>query len=301
MKLLNKKDRISFRAYNLLVTFVILFVAYGCQKVDLDAIDNLSSNKIAVIGHGGIGFESTQNPLPHDSYSSIMKAVEAFGVDGVEMDIQMSADGVIFMYHDNTLETMTDCAGCILYTNSEVLKNCRYRASVRSNLFLNEKLSPVEIIFERFSKLQVKPTMILDIKEALPNCGDFDFDNYVAQFTDEIIRLIVKYDALDWCIVESEKLKFMTALKEKLPTLKLSFIPNYHTEEEIIDSAERGFYMISSRNDLISKEFSKFIHDNGLRVAIYSVKTKDGSIEAVKKSPDFIYTDNIGLLQEILR
>jgi len=82
--------------------------------------------------------------------------------------------------------------------------------------------------------------------------------------------------------------------------VKLSFIPSNQTEEEVINAAEKGFYMISLHNDKISNEYAQFIHDNGLRVAIYGIKIRSGAIDAINKSPDFIYTDNIILLQEIL-
>ena len=288
------------RKYNFLV-FATIFLVSGCQKVDLNEINNLNGNQISIIGHGGIGFESLQNPLPHNSYSSVVKAVEAYGVEGVEVDIQLSSDGVLFMYHDNTLESLTDCAGCVLFNASEVLKNCRYRSSIRSNLFLNETLSPIEDIFKKFVEWPVQPILILDIKEAMPTCGAFVFEDYVQKIVDEIARLIIKYNALDWIIVEAEKMVFLRALQEKLPTIRLSFIPNYHLEEEVVDAAENGIYLISCRNDLITKEFSNFIHANGLRVAIYSVRTREGTIRAINKSPDFIYTDNIILLQEILK
>ena len=88
----------------------------SCEKVDLDGINNLNDNKITLIGHGGIGFESAQNPLPHNSITSLTKAIDAYGVEGVEADIQLSADDKIFMYHDNTLESGTDCGGCVFFS-----------------------------------------------------------------------------------------------------------------------------------------------------------------------------------------
>ncbi len=290
-----------FKAYNCLILFVILFSTNGCQKVDLNQINNLNGNKIDVIGHGGAGFESAQNALPHDSFSSLVKAVEAYGVDGVEVDVQLSADGVLFMYHNNFLDVRTDCFGCIFLKESEALKNCRFRSSLRSNLFLNEKLSTLESVLERFAQRPMKPKVIFDVKLVPSECGDLDYDHYQQRFVDEIARLIIKYDAIDWCFVESDRFDFLMSLKEKLPNVKLSFIPNYHTEEEIVEAANNGIYMISTRNDLTSKSLVQLSHENGVLVAIYGVKIRSGAIEAINKSPDFIYTDNIILLQEMLR
>ncbi len=300
--MINKSINKGFeRLYNGLIVLAILFLWNACQKVDLNEINNLNGNRITLIGHGGIGFESPQNALPHDSFSSLTKAVEAFGTEGVEVDIQLSADGTLFMYHDDVLETGTDCFGCVFYKESEELLNCRFRSSFRSNLFLNEKLDKLESVLQVFALRPIKPKVIFDIKFALEACGDFDYDTYEERFVAEIARLITKYDALDWCYVEAGKFDFLMALQEKLPAIKLSFITGSYEEEEIIEVANNGIYMISSTNNAISKEFVQFIHEQGLRVAIYGVKIRSAAVEAINKSPDYIYADNIILLQEMLR
>ncbi len=294
-------DNYLFKTYNGLIVFVILFSLNGCQKTDLDEINNLNGNKITIIGHGGLGFESAQNALPHDSFSSLTKAVEAYGVEWVEADIQLSADDVFFTFHSPFLETETDCFGCIFFKESEALKNCRYRSSLQSSRFLDEKLGTLESLLQRFSERPIKPTVVLDIKLAIPECGDFDFNNHQQRFMDEMVRLITKYDASDWCVVDAAELDFLAALKEKLPSIKLSLKTGYFSEDEAIYAVSKGVYMISCDNDLTTKEYVQMCHENGLRVAIYGVKERNGAIEAINKSPDYIFTDNIILLQQMLR
>ena len=187
------------------------------------------------------------------------------------------------------------------FQDSETLKNCRYRSSPQSNLFLNEKLDQLETLLQNFSERATKPIVIFDVKLSLRECGDFDYDDYQERFISEIARLITKYDALDWCYVEGVNFDFLMALQTKLPGVKLSYIPNTHKEEEIAEAANRGVYMISLANTLISGEMVQFAHEKGLRVAIYGVKIRSSAITAINKSPDYIYTDNIVLLQEMLR
>lgn len=289
------------KTYNLLLIFAILFLITGCQKVDLSEINNLNGNKITLIGHGGIGFSSPQNALPHNSFSSLTKAVEAYGLEGVEVDVQMSSDSVIFMYHDKVLETSTDCFGCVFFKESESLINCRYRSGFRNNLFINENLRSIESVLKRFSERPTKPLVIMDVKLALEECGNFDNAVHRQQFLEAIASLIDNYNAQEWCFVESDDLDFLMDLKEILPEVKLSLIPILYSEEEVIEAAGKGVYMISGSNDVMTKAYAQFIHDNGMRLAIYSVKIRKAAIEAINNSPDYIYTDNIILLQEMLR
>ena len=60
-----------------------------------------SMGKFIKIGHRGAPFLAHENTL-----NSFIKAVEA-GIDGIEMDVQYSADKQLIVYHDWTLETFT--------------------------------------------------------------------------------------------------------------------------------------------------------------------------------------------------
>ena len=57
-----------------------------------------------------IGHRGACGHAPENTIISIRKALE-IGVDGVEFDIQMSADGVPVVIHDDTLERTTNGKG----------------------------------------------------------------------------------------------------------------------------------------------------------------------------------------------
>ena len=86
---------------------VLLLLTTACKKVEDGPIENLNGGIIRVVGHAGLGFESTLTPYPSNTLSSIRKAVEGFNADGVEVDVQLSKDSVPVLYHDNTLESLT--------------------------------------------------------------------------------------------------------------------------------------------------------------------------------------------------
>ena len=66
-----------------------------------------SSNQLLVIGHRGAKGHIAENTLP-----SIAKAIE-LGVDGVEIDIFKCASGELVVFHDKTLEKLTNATGYI--------------------------------------------------------------------------------------------------------------------------------------------------------------------------------------------
>ena len=66
-----------------------------------------SSHQLLVIGHRGAKGHIAENTLP-----SIAKAIE-LGVDGVEIDIFKCASGELVVFHDKTLEKLTNATGYI--------------------------------------------------------------------------------------------------------------------------------------------------------------------------------------------
>jgi glycerophosphoryl diester phosphodiesterase len=60
-----------------------------------------------VIAHRGSGVGSTENTLRG------MKMAVAWGVDGIEIDVRQSQDGVLVVIHDETLERTTNGEGLV--------------------------------------------------------------------------------------------------------------------------------------------------------------------------------------------
>src|SRR6478736_6397135 len=76
-------------------------------------------NKILNIGHRGAkGYE------PENTLSSFQKALD-LKVDGIELDVYLSSDGEIVVFHDETLNRMTDGKGYISQYSLSELKDFR--------------------------------------------------------------------------------------------------------------------------------------------------------------------------------
>jgi hypothetical protein len=106
--------------FQILIIGTIL-VINSCSKEK-----DVSYSNIEIYGHGGNGFESFINPLPTNSFESIQKAVEALNANGVEVDVQVDKDGKLWLYHDELLDTKTNCTGCIGDLNSSYINSCNY-------------------------------------------------------------------------------------------------------------------------------------------------------------------------------
>ncbi|WKB37060.1 glycerophosphodiester phosphodiesterase family protein [Terrilactibacillus sp. S3-3] len=62
---------------------------------------------IAIFAHRGLSIEYPENTM------SAFKAAEQAGADGIELDVQLSKDGVPVIIHDESLERTTNGAGFV--------------------------------------------------------------------------------------------------------------------------------------------------------------------------------------------
>lgn len=277
------------------ILFLVLFIS-SCQKPE--AVTNLSNNKIAVIGHAGNGLPGLNNDLPANSWAGVIKALEVYNADGVELDIKLSADSVLFMYHDKELDDMTSCLGCTYNYQSADLAKCSLKPVLTA---LEEKhyLTPVENVLKRYQNYAKKPIIFFDLHAEL-GCGisEEKLKWYYSATLYAIDALLTKYDAYDQVMVQANSFIWTQEARNKYPKIKV-FVDTDIDEQVIDQAADNGFYGIASKDHEITKEEVAFAHARGLRVQLYGVGG-DGFVTAINKSPDYILADNIPLLQSIL-
>jgi glycerophosphoryl diester phosphodiesterase len=283
------------------ILFSLVILAFcGCDKVEFDQIKNLNNNRIQIIGHGGSGFHSINNQLPHNSFTSIINAVEQLGADGVEIDIQISKDETLFMYHDEKLHTLTDCNDCLYNHDAEYIKKCRYNNNFDVNIFTDEKIRPLEEAVIRFSKRKIKPIILLDVKTVLACSDGISTEASVrTSMSSAIATLIIKHSAWDWIYVESDDVQLLQEVKQINPNIKC-ILYQAISPETIRIAKENNFFGFVCSNVTTSADEVKLAHDANLYVVLFSVKSRNGVMEAIKKNPDFIETDSILLLQQAL-
>lgn len=94
-------------------------VLVGCGDCGDDRASPASG--VRIIGHRGSGDSAPENPWPENTLPSIEAAMR-HGADGVEVDVRLSADGVLVLMHDGTVDRTTDGAGCVNGLTLEALK-----------------------------------------------------------------------------------------------------------------------------------------------------------------------------------
>ena len=259
----------------------------SCQKEEY-VISNLNGNQIDVLGHGGMGIS---NLYPMNSLESIANCI-SLQADGSEMDVQLTADSVLVLFHDGNLDNSTDISGVVnSMTWSEVVA-----ANYTNAPYGNYNVIKVDDLFSNLVDY-AKYSFTFDVKLYTENP---DYQQYIEVFSDEIIQMFNKYGLYNNVYVESQDPEFLQLLQAKKPEIGVYYYPQTF-DDGFARAMQFGFRGISISTDAITKENVQTAHDNGLFVTIWGVDTKERNREAILKNPDMIQTDKVDFLVKELQ
>jgi len=86
------------------------------QRIDALAPANLA--------HRGAGPNRQGNTFAENSLAAFRDAMRR-GADGVELDVELTADGELLVLHDDTLDRTTTCTGCLSALSFDAARQCR--------------------------------------------------------------------------------------------------------------------------------------------------------------------------------
>jgi glycerophosphoryl diester phosphodiesterase len=256
-----------------------------CKKdPDLFAISNLENNKVKAFGHGGMGIRSL---WPIDSYESLQNAMTSGG-DGSEMDLQMSSDSVLFLYHAADLSESTHCSGKLNDFVAADL-NCEYKSLAHNGIKI--------CTLSRFlDNLPADTTLMLTFECKL----DQLHPQQLKTFANALLKVIDHYRLQNRLLIESTNPSFLKGLQERAPHLKLFF---YHdVVDYTLQTADTmNLFGVTLNMDLVSLADVQEAHRRGLRVSLFNQQTKSDNVKCLKLSPDFMQTDQLAHLIKILK
>lgn len=270
------------------LVLILLIITTSCKKKELPEIQNLNNNQITILGHGGLGYHSIFNNYPPNSLESIRTAFD-YPETGSEVDVQLSADGILILYHDRDLEKRTYCGGLINDHKTDQVLACNYRPINMGITTKRYPLTDLEDVLKVAVQKKHKPVISLDIK-LYPGSGK-DSGDYQTEFANELFRLISEYNYQDKILVECPEIPFLRQMQKLDPSIRTFVYLGF--DDALTAAWENGFYGITIHSRKVDDEQIVLAHNQNIRVMVFGVKTENQIKKALQKSPDYIQTDNI--------
>ncbi len=272
----------------------------ACTPVDERPVQNLNGGKVRVMGHAGSGFESAINPYPSNTLTSIRRTIEGYNADGTELDVQLTQDSMLVLYHDGTLESMTECEGYPYESLGTTITNCRYRTDFNSHILQDEHLITLDDILGRYQNTPFQPHFDFDLK--VPEVPNLNYPRFRAQMARRLAATVARYGGealLPHINFGAGDVDLLLAVRREIPNASLHLDSN-DFEDALPKIIQNNFAGLITSNESVTAEQVKRAHAAGREVTLFSVLRRPEMIEAVDKDPDAIEADNILLLQQIL-
>ena len=172
------------------------------------------------------------------------------GANGIETDVQKTKDGILVLFHDDTLERVTGEKGAISdYTFDELQK-----FNVKKDAFIDKI-----VMFEDF----LKKFAFRDITFAI----ELKFEGYEKEVAD----LIYKYKIEEKAVVTSFNFNCIAKIKEYAPALKTGFLTSDDSDETFRKMKDAGVFEYCPKAEIITKEKVDMWHKSGFNVRAWGV------------------------------
>ena len=200
---------------------------------------------------------------PENTLSSFYAGVD-MGANGIENDIQRTKDGVLVVFHDDTIDRVTDGNGKISdYTYEELLcftvSNKKYGRS--------DKIMTFDEFLKYFAWRDL--TFAIELKQY--------------GIASEVIDTIDRYGARDKVIITSFKYEELVAAREYDNDIRLGLLYWGATDAERIEKlkAINAYQACPKALDLTAEEL-KLIYENGFECRAWGIS----DIEIMRKTTD---------------
>lgn len=210
-----------------------------------------------VVAHRG-----SSGTAPENTIASFRQAIIS-GAHCIEIDIQVTSDGIPVVFHDKWLSRTTNGAGLIQSVTFKELQKFDSGEWFSKN-FIGEKIPSLENILSL-----AKSDILINVE--LKNLG-LNFKRHI----EKIIDLVEQYDYNDKTIVSSfyyNQLAFLKKIAPKIPTAAIRIPKDTTLPSEIAQKIEcQGFVCsIFELDEIISQD----VQNSGLFLGVYSVDSPE--------------------------
>lgn len=280
---------------------VLLLALVGCGD-DGDGGGQTPANEVvrarieslapaANIGHRGTGVNRTGHALPENSIPSFLAALDQ-GADGIELDVELTADGALLVMHDDTLDRTTTCVGCVSARTLAEAQECWLRDG--DGRPTSDHPPTLEEVYEA---LPPDTLVNVELKVFEPPC--LTETTGAATLARAAVAVVQSLGASERTLFSSFDLAAATSVKQEDPGLYSALLAAVPEARDIQEAVELGLDAIHPLV-FVPGEVVQAILDAGLQVNIWTVNTPQFMNDSLDKGVTAIITDEPALLREVI-
>ena len=192
---------------------------------------------------------------PENTLSAFYAGVD-MGADGIETDVHMTRDGVLVLFHDDTLDRVTDGAGAVSdHTYIQLLeytvRNAEYGRM--------DKIATLEDLIRYFGWRAL--TFAVELKQA--------------GIESAVIDMLNKYGMRDKVILTSFDFDNLARAKRYAPDYRVGYLYGPNEKQAVEKIRTIGGEQLCPKAEMLTPEMVEEYHAMGLSVRAWGVKDEE--------------------------
>jgi len=284
-------SKYSFLTGATLLLLAVLHLA-GCT-----ASKPVANPKLLVLGHAGSGFFTPISPFnfrPPSSWRGVRRALLR-GADGVEVDLQLSQDSVVMLYHDPGLENSSTGQGCVSQHPAAGLVQLRYRGGWPYDWIQHERPITFDTLLARLNRRPTFPHLHLDLHEDDPCLPAGHQLDRVPSLIRQLARSLRRYHVpLAPLLLVTQEASTVRLVRATVPGLRIGL-------EIATDDFAAGLRVAKTEKvhtvvldaDRVTPQQSAQAHAAGLAVVVFGGRSPKDVRRVLATQPDELEVDNV--------
>lgn len=230
----------------------------------------------AIFAHRGFSSQAPENTIP-----AFLKAVE-FGADGIELDVQLSADGEIVVFHDSILDRTTNGNGKVSDYFLTSLKKLD-AGSWFSNDYKGVNIPTLQEVFN-----DVPDNFLINIELKTDR-------NQVEILPRKVVELLKKNNRIEQVLISSFSVTMIKEMQKHLPEIKIGLLAmpsilGFKTRN--FTSKRIGHYALHPFHLDVKPKLIERYNKEGKRIHAYTVNEKEQMRKLFIMGTHGIFTDH---------
>ncbi len=257
-----------------------------------------------VLGHAGSGFFTPFNPFnprPPSSLAGVRHALTQ-GADGVEIDVQLSQDSVLVLYHDGELDNNTaGGTGCVSQYPAAELAQLRYQGGWPYDWFQQERVVALDTLLREFKQKATFPYLHFDLHEADKCAAPRQTYARSPVLARQLVRQLVRQQVpLARVLVTSMRLPTLKYVRTLLPAVPVALEIVLKFDSVFAQAQAAGIKTVLVKKDQLTPERAARIRAAGMQLVLFGGRSAGAMKKQLAFGPHAIETDNVAGLLSLL-
>jgi glycerophosphoryl diester phosphodiesterase len=263
----------------LLVMFISL--AGACEKINYHPDNPIAGISTKVLMHKGCGYNTD---IPVNTLAAAEYGLSL--LDGIELDIQLSKDGTLWLDHDNEVYNCdSTIVGCFQELTDEEIRTAGECGGVN-------QYDTLESVFQLMVSKYPNSFISLDIKGQY--CEIANSAETMRTMANAVLALVDKYHMQNKVLVESSSPAFLNEFENQKTVAQCIITVSGDVDEGMANAAStkaRGISLKYGVEEFNSRVVS-LIHQKGYGIMIWYINEPEDIAKVWTYQPDLIQTDN---------